>query len=469
MNITELISDARFTVLLGKNGAGKSTILRQLAETALSYSVKYVSPERGGTLKYDPAVDNAMSTNVSWLRDARQRNRVEQFREQSAVQFRSLEMLFLRELEKDSAKRADSTHTFDKTVAKINALLTAIKLVRSDKGFSVTSKADQNIPEGNISSGEAELIALSIEVLVFSHSTLTNKLLLLDEPDVHPHPDLQQKFVRFVEEAAIEHDMRVVIATHSTAIIGAFTVDSDLQIVPVTSKDQTELEGFRRSLTAEQILPVFGAHPLATVFNKSPVILVEGEDDRRVLDQIVRSGKGLYSFSPCVVGTVSEMDEWEKWLNKFLPALYDEPKAFSLRDLDNSEQTHIDDLGFVCRIRLNCYAMENLLLSKQCLETGGFTDINSFKEALTKWADSYPANEYAHEVRYLINNFDQRRTLKIKNIRNIIVALLSSNKPWEVLVGQIVATNASRADDDTDSVQSYLGEKAFKTFLFTTA
>lgn len=459
MDISKIIQQARFTVLLGKNGAGKSTLLRQLASN-LGNDVKYVSPERGGTLKYDPNVDNNIASNANWLRNTRQKNRFEQFREQSAAQFRSLEMLILREIESKPEKRQDPAYTFDLILAQINALLPAIKLARSDKGFSILSKSNESIAEDSISSGEAELIALAIEVLVYSRSSAPNKLLLLDEPDVHLHPDLQQRFVKFVESVAVEHDIRVVVATHSTAIIGAFAPRADLQIIPVSAKNQVDFVDFRRTAVSEQILPVFGAHPLATTFNKSPVVLVEGEDDRRVLDQIVRSSGGRYSFSPCVVGTVTAMGEWEEWLNQFLPVLYDEPKAYSLRDLDDSQQTDIEDIGCVVRIRLNCYAIENLLLTKQCLVGHGFGDEDAFKAELYKWSSNYPSHQFSKEVHHLAEEFSRRRTMKIKNIRNIIVALLGSSKPWEVIVGQLIAAGTWANDVDANSVQTFLGQKA---------
>lgn len=464
MTIFELIEKARFTVLLGKNGAGKSTLLRKLDGTN-GHTVKYVSPERGGTLKYDPNVDNIIFTNTNWLRDSRQRNRSEQFRQQSAAQFRSLEMLILREIEKDPQKRQDPTYSFDIVLAQINALLPAINLFRSDRGFSITSKANQPIEEDTISSGEAELIALAIEVLVFSRSAAANKLLLLDEPDVHLHPDLQQKFIKFVETIAVEHDIRAVIATHSTAIIGAFTLGADLQVVPVSAKDQSEFVEFKHSSISEQILPVFGAHPLSTTFNKSPVVLVEGEDDRRVLDQVVRSGNGRFAFSPCVVGTVSDMGEWEDWLNRFLPVIYNDPRAFSMRDLDDSPQTDINDIGCVCRIRLNCYAIENLLLTKQSLQEHGFANDAMFKAELHKWAENYPTHKFSAEIQTLAEEFDQRRRMKVKNVRNIIVALLGSNKPWEVVVGQMISANVSSADADPHSIQTYLGTKAIQNIF----
>jgi predicted ATP-dependent endonuclease of OLD family len=68
-------------------------------------------------------------------------------------------------------------------------------LRRSDRGFKIFNKDGSEVSEDQVSSGEAELIALAIEVLVFSRDSRSNRVLLLDEPDVHLHPDLQQRFV----------------------------------------------------------------------------------------------------------------------------------------------------------------------------------------------------------------------------------------------------------------------------------
>lgn len=276
---------------------------------------------------------------------------------------------------------------------------------------------------------------------------------------MHLHPDLQQHFVQFVEKVADEYKIRVAIATHSTAIIGAFGIDSDLQIAPVTL-GSTDLTAFRHGEIVAQVLPVFGAHPLSSLFNESPVLLVEGEDDKRIIDQVIRSTHGAIKYAPCVVGSVDVMAQWEDWLNKIPPAIYDNPHAYSLRDLDNSNQTEINDTGIVQRIRLNCYAIENLLLCRQCLDEHNFHNDQQFIENLVTYAHTYPDHRYAQDVMDLANNFDARRTLKIKNVRNIIVGLLGTNKPWEVLVGQLIARHLGEKDNSQDSLQNYLGEKA---------
>ncbi|MFM1704797.1 ATP-dependent nuclease [Aeromonas salmonicida] len=463
MQIEELVKNARFTVLLGKNGAGKSTLLRNI-DSALNFNTKYISPERGGSLKYDPNVDLNMSNNDDWIVYDRRKNRTEQFRQQSTAQFRNLEVMVLREIEQDQEKRKDSSYTFNTTIHHINELLPKINLERADRGFEIFNSQGEKVSEDNISSGESELIALSIEVLVFSRSKKDNKILLLDEPDVHLHPDLQQKFTEFVEKIATEFDFKVVLATHSTAIVGAFSEAADLQIVPITDKTQSDYLTFKYDPICHEILPVFGSHPLSTHFNRTPVLLVEGDDDKRVFEQIMRSSQGKIKFSPCVVGTVTEMTKWEQWLNTFLPSIYDNPKGYSIRDLDDSKQAEIDDIGCVKRTRLNCYAIENFLLTSNCLQLHNFTN-DDFCMKVGQWIEINPEHPTTKSLMKLRDNFDNRRTMKIKNLRNIILALLGTSKPWEVLVGQLIADNYTHGIDDPHSVHTYLGENVINKLL----
>ena len=270
--------------------------------------------------------------------------------------------MVLREIEKIREKRENFNYNFDSFILSINEILPKINIARADVGFKICDKEGNPLEQGSISSGEAEIISLCIEVLVFSRKDSSNKVLLMDEPDVHLHPDLQQKFINFLEKIAVESDFKVVIASHSTAITGAFSGNADLQIVPISSRDQQDFKPFKVNKITSEIIPIFGFHPLSNQFNNSPVLLVEGEDDKRVFEQIYKSSQGEIKFCPCVVGNVDEMNKWEKWLNDFLPAIYDDPIAYSIRDLDSSKQTEIQNEGIVTRTRLNCYAIENILV-----------------------------------------------------------------------------------------------------------
>jgi hypothetical protein len=113
---------------------------------------------------------------------------------------------------------------------------------------------------------------------------------------------------------------------------------------------------------------------------------------------------------------------------------------------------------------LNCYAIENLLLSDQVLETHGF-NAETFRAALQARMDLIPEHKYTAALKKLVDAFENRRTLNIKDVRNIVVAELGSNKPWEVLVGQSIASNIAAVNASQHSIQNYLGPKAM-TNLF---
>jgi hypothetical protein len=94
----------RINFLLGKNGAGKSRALRALDQKFHrdnTWFCRYITPERGGTLSYNPNVDANVLGSQGWLGDTRRRNRSEQFREQTVSQYRNLELAILREIEKN--------------------------------------------------------------------------------------------------------------------------------------------------------------------------------------------------------------------------------------------------------------------------------------------------------------------------------------------------------------------------------
>src|SRR5690606_2629481 len=115
--------------------------------------------------------------------------------------------------------------------------------------------------------------------------------------DVHLHPDLQQKFVEFIEKTAIQFNFKVALATHSTAIVGAFSESADLQIIPISDKSQSDFASFSYDPICHEILPIFGSHPLSSHFNRTPILLVEGDDDKRVFEQIMRTSHGRIKYS----------------------------------------------------------------------------------------------------------------------------------------------------------------------------
>jgi len=123
-NLTNL---DRINVVLGKNGSGKSTLLKAV-EAALNSDgqKKYITPERGGALDYEPHIEQSLTSNLQWLSETRRVNQFGQFRQQSVAQFRRLELAVFRASEKKGIAN------FDPYIERLNSLLDHIEVRRVD-------------------------------------------------------------------------------------------------------------------------------------------------------------------------------------------------------------------------------------------------------------------------------------------------------------------------------------------------
>jgi len=293
--------------------------------------------------------------------------------------------------------------------------------------------------------------------------------LFLDEPDVHLHPDLQGRLVAFLVEAVNKDDFTVVIATHSTAILGGLAEYEDAAVAFMKAGvEDLHFDGITD--LHRRVLPVFGAHPLSNVFNEVPVLLVEGDDDVRIWQQAARSSDGAIKVYPVSCETVSAMNAYETEVGRIATAVYDSARAFSLRDRDGMDGELNDDPP-VRRMRLACRAAENLFLTDEVLASCGLGWTEA-KSRIDTWLDANQSHDrYALMLAFRDSGYD-RKSFDLKEIRMVLVGMiLNSTKPWEVLVGQAIAslqqpTNAVWAPVE-DSLLSYLGEKTVRQLLPT--
>ncbi|WP_441277434.1 AAA family ATPase [Tardiphaga sp. 172_B4_N1_3] len=465
----------KINVVMGKNGSGKSTLLRildqQKAQLPQIGTCRYITPERGGQLTYDGSIETADSQNPGWKDDVRRNNRYESFRQMSVSEYRRLETLVLRKIATDKATRQDLGFSFDTTLNAINNLLDNVRIEPGHGvGFEIKDKiGGAKRPANSLSSGEAELISLAIEILAFAYETEGYKdrdsYLLLDEPDVHLHPDLQERLMTLLKNAVADRQITVIIATHSTAILGALS-DEDSTSVGFILPRQNAIEFMPIVSSIRDILPIFGAHPLSNVFNSNPILLVEGEDDERIWQQAARTSQGRIRVWPCHAGDIQSLDDYENKVELIAGAVYDKARAYSLRDRDENPY-EIDDKPIVKRMRLFCRAAENLILSDDVLKRMG-TDWETIRASIGDWLEKFPDHQQFPAMKDFRDSGYDRRTSDIKELRNIIMMLAGSNKAWEVVVGQSIAgllTGPTTSGDH--SLPAYLGQKLIEALKLT--
>jgi len=469
-----LKSLSKINVLLGKNGSGKSTLFRLVEQNLISGNedygkTRYVTPERGGALIYEAGIEQSIGADINWLSNQNRKNQNNQFRQQSVAQFRRLKELVLEEIEQDEDKRSDLTYKFDLYIEKINSLLENIEIKRHNSTFKIYKRdTTEEINANNISSGESELISLGIECLIFNKEAIPEKenLLFLDEPDVHLHPDLQSKLISFLKKIVDEERIAILIATHSTAVLGELSNYTKASIAFIKLGNK-EINFKPINEIYKKVLPIFGAHPLSNLFNEAPVLLVEGEDDERIWQQAVRTSNGNLKVYPCACEGVQELSEFEVETNNIISAVYDNPKAYSLRDRDDNPE-EIDDLPPIIRFRLSCRSAENLLLTNEVLDFLS-TNWNEIKANIERWLTNNSEHVKFSQLKEFKDGGYDRKSSDLKQVRMLLMgAIIGSNKPWEVAVGQVIGN--LKQDDATEynsegSIFNFLGGKLVKEII----
>ena len=466
-------------IIMGRNGTGKSRFLRDIEETnsknKKSFYIRYVSPERAGTFKRDGNVLTSMSNSPDWLRQNRAVNQANNFKAASAMLFREAETLYLRRLANTPEIRMDSTRNFETDrLGKVNRLLTNISLEMGNSDFEFRSLVDgEVVSPDQISSGESEAVALASEILYFFDTIDPTKfnVLLLDEPDVHLHPDLQARLgkliITMLEEFKDQAEsISVCLATHSSPLVCSLA--DSLMVSMGTKRFQVDMVELKpTSAELRKVAPFFG-HPLSLSLSEDAALILEGEDDERVWQQAARTSQGRIKVFPVLAGSVNQQGELETFCGNLLDTLYDEPVAFSVRDGDGVVDQPLEHHPPVKRYRLQCYAIENALLTDPCLAVMS-TTWEGLVAAGLSWVDDNQQHKDIALVYELVKSGDRLRHKKIKNIRQLVCTLVDCKKPWEVVIGQAVGALTNANTENGNMLVDFLGLEMVNDVIFRDA
>lgn len=160
------------------------------------------------------------------------------------------------------------------------------------------------------------------------------------------------------------------------------------------------------------------------------------------------------------------MNDFEQEAQKIIQTVYDNAKGYSLRDRDDSTD-EIGDLLPIVRMKLCCRNAENLLLADEVLNTLSVT-WDQTKERIETWLGANTQHPHFSVMNGFKNGGYDRKNYDIKEIRNDLMGIIGSAKPWEVAVGQTIASlswNGSTNFDEDGKMLSYLGKKVLENLI----
>jgi predicted ATPase len=156
-----------------------------------------------------------------------------------------------------------------------------------EKDLSITCNVrlgEETLPIELIGTGYLQLIQIFSYVLLFDPG-----ILLIDEPDIHLNPTVQEKLVKVLVRVANERNLRILLTTHSPFVVRGAPPDAKVYWVKegkIESKDRRAVE----------LALGWGA------FGKK-IIVVSEDSDTRLLRKLISQWPELERFVTYIPGT----------------------------------------------------------------------------------------------------------------------------------------------------------------------
>ncbi len=445
------------TILFGKNGSGKSLLLRSLRDQSPD-SIHYVIPERTGTLDFQP----------SWLQEESDANKRSQYGKKN----------YLPEYRQHVITRIPAYFTARGSTRKgveygdlgdpsdledlVSQLIPDFSIElsgRDNPPYKLIRATDQanvaNIDQ--LSSGEAQLLTIGLDVLTVSAiweiEKKSERVVLIDEPDAHIHPDLQVRFADFLTQVAEKYSLQIIIATHSTtlmAAVGQFAGEDAGVVYLTKSNDSFDAKPFDE--ITKELSACLGGHALMGPLFGVPILLVEGDDDYRIWSQVPRHHVVSFSVIP---SQGDEIKKYQKSLQQIFSSLRDPAlgvAGYALIDADKAkpmpDPTNPQDQ--IKYIQLSCHETENLYLTDEVLNAIG-----------TNWTDASAlivakANDFGAKADLLLTaqTWD-RKTHDLKPIIKELEQILDTRRVhWTIRTAQVIGR-----ERPTGQLADFLGEE----------
>jgi len=447
-----LIGLLKFNVIFGKNGSGKSILLRSWRDMSPE-KIHYIVPERAGEILFSPTHLSRELNGMS-RRDMTMYNFYDHYRDSVIARIQSY---FIKRGNYRGKNIPGDPDEIEKMLAfllpefkiGLQGDMPPYKLIRHN-----SDKAIMDIT--NLSSGEAQLLTLGIDIItiaaIWELEGQEDNWILIDEPDLHLHPDLQIRLAEFIAKVAKHFNCKVGIATHSTSLLAAigYFAEENLALF-LANPNESDWIGEPWTKYHNICARVLGGHLLLGTLFAVPILLVEGDDDYKIWSEIPRHHRVQFAVLPC---NGEEIHQHQKYLEKLFTAISDKPsiKGIALLDGDKALPTnkHNNPQNYIKFIKLGCRESENLYITDDVLKDIGLT----WSEAQQKIRSESSKYDGDKKQRLLSIAESDRKNHDIKPIINQISQILDpKNVPWTMRVGKTLGKG-----NFSKNMMEFLGE-----------
>lgn len=245
----------------------------------------------------------------------------------------------------------------------------------------IKDSENREISIPTLSSGEQSIMGF---IFTLYSKEISGGFLLVDEPEIHLHVQLQQKFINLLITRSSKKDVQTILVTHSPAMIDKESISRTNRFGGPRGRSKIY---FKENFTTleKNLVRFLNYTNNSKLFFANKVILVEGETDqyffRAYLDEYINQ-LGVVNDQVIEIVDMGGKGMFLSW-TKFLEEL--NIKHFFIGDLDNIAEFHIgkDYLNQVTSVIDNNVAASRKFLKENSLDKGSLFDlIDQYKDSL---------------------------------------------------------------------------------------
>lgn len=244
----------------------------------------------------------------------------------------------------------------------------------------VDSQSTNHLDLDDLSSGEKSIITLFLPLLEAAITRAIDQIsdplsaqtpvqaanitLILDEPEIHLHPDLQARILIYMRNVAKDSQFQFIMSTHSPTLLDQ-AYDSELYVLnpPGDDPDANQLRRVATNIERLEALRNLTGTTFVVTTGRS-IVCIEGKPEADVEPADIRLFEILYpraaAYTLVPSGGKNQVLETTTRLREFLPEEHFRIKVFGLVDSDQGQTVLPPGVA-----RLPVCMIENFLLDVQ--------------------------------------------------------------------------------------------------------
>ena len=233
-----------------------------------------------------------------------------------------------------------------------HSLFTKINsLIKSNLGFTLKL---ENFNEGNDTI--MVRIYLDSEVINFTELSMGQKgifyllfavygydlkdgLLIIDEPELHLHVTMQQKYLKLIQQVCKEANLQIIIATHSSVFVNEQTIKNTFRFFKADNHTVI-ISPLEISQSQKDLIKILTYTNSSRIFFSDNVVLVEGDSDEYFFrffydNYIKKKSSSDKTLEIIYIGGKGNYSKWNEFLTMF------KINTYFIGDFDNIQEHNI--------------------------------------------------------------------------------------------------------------------------------